>query len=159
MILLRKGNIFFLLKRKTAVWSTSDLLKHEKLQHRSELCCAVVCRFALTLWLRMKCTESEEEEPIKGKESQLQLSCFINQEVKYLATGLRLVRLMKGWTSEVSARCLSQVLTSPPLCPPATAGRNHKDVSHLGKKCPVYKICKLSSCPHWSDLLCVKPGD
>uniref|UniRef100_A0A3Q3G327 Ubiquitin carboxyl-terminal hydrolase n=1 Tax=Labrus bergylta TaxID=56723 RepID=A0A3Q3G327_9LABR len=38
----------------------------------------------------MKCTESEEEEPIKGKESQLQLSCFINQEVKYLATGLRL---------------------------------------------------------------------
>uniref|UniRef100_A0A8C5HPR8 Ubiquitin carboxyl-terminal hydrolase n=1 Tax=Gouania willdenowi TaxID=441366 RepID=A0A8C5HPR8_GOUWI len=38
----------------------------------------------------MKCTESEDEEPIKGKESQLQLSCFINQEVKYLATGLRL---------------------------------------------------------------------
>ncbi|XP_056149138.1 ubiquitin carboxyl-terminal hydrolase 14 [Lampris incognitus] len=38
----------------------------------------------------MKCTESEEEEPTKGKESQLQLSCFINQEVKYLATGLRL---------------------------------------------------------------------
>lgn len=39
----------------------------------------------------MKCTESEEEEPTKGTESQLQLSCFINQEVKYLATGLRLV--------------------------------------------------------------------
>uniref|UniRef100_A0A673YAV2 Ubiquitin carboxyl-terminal hydrolase n=1 Tax=Salmo trutta TaxID=8032 RepID=A0A673YAV2_SALTR len=38
----------------------------------------------------MKCTESEDEEPAKGKESQLQLSCFINQEVKYLATGLRL---------------------------------------------------------------------
>jgi len=38
----------------------------------------------------MKCTESEEEEPTKGKESQLQISCFINQEVKYLATGLRL---------------------------------------------------------------------
>ncbi|XP_062337655.1 ubiquitin carboxyl-terminal hydrolase 14 [Osmerus eperlanus] len=38
----------------------------------------------------MKCTESEEEEPTKGKESQLQLSCFINQEVKYLNTGLRL---------------------------------------------------------------------
>ncbi|XP_076829138.1 ubiquitin carboxyl-terminal hydrolase 14 [Brachyhypopomus gauderio] len=37
----------------------------------------------------MKCTESEEE-PSKGTESQLQLSCFINQEVKYLATGLRL---------------------------------------------------------------------
>uniref|UniRef100_A0AAY5L581 Ubiquitin carboxyl-terminal hydrolase n=1 Tax=Esox lucius TaxID=8010 RepID=A0AAY5L581_ESOLU len=40
--------------------------------------------------LSMKCTESEDEEPAKGKESQLQLSCFINQEVKYLATGLRL---------------------------------------------------------------------
>uniref|UniRef100_A0A8C1K0H2 Ubiquitin carboxyl-terminal hydrolase n=1 Tax=Cyprinus carpio TaxID=7962 RepID=A0A8C1K0H2_CYPCA len=38
----------------------------------------------------MKCTESEDEEPTKGTESQLQLSCFINQEVKYLATGLRL---------------------------------------------------------------------
>lgn len=40
----------------------------------------------------MKCTESEEEEVTKGKESQLQLSCFINQEVKYLFTGLKLVR-------------------------------------------------------------------
>uniref|UniRef100_A0A3Q4BAR0 Ubiquitin carboxyl-terminal hydrolase n=1 Tax=Mola mola TaxID=94237 RepID=A0A3Q4BAR0_MOLML len=38
----------------------------------------------------MKCTESEDEEPIKGKENQLQFSCFINPEVKYLATGLRL---------------------------------------------------------------------
>ncbi|KAI4879828.1 hypothetical protein NFI96_002174 [Prochilodus magdalenae] len=38
----------------------------------------------------MKCTEAEEEEPTKGSESHLQLSCFINQEVKYLATGLRL---------------------------------------------------------------------
>lgn len=47
--------------------------------------------FLLTLLSSMKCTESEDEEPIKGKESQLQLSCFINQEVKYLATGLRLV--------------------------------------------------------------------
>ena len=50
----------------------------------------------------MKCTESEEEEPIKGKESQLQLSCFINQEVKYLATGLRLVRIRKK-----AAACVS----------------------------------------------------
>lgn len=47
--------------------------------------------FLLTVLSSMKCTESEDEEPIKGKESQLQLSCFINQEVKYLATGLRLV--------------------------------------------------------------------
>lgn len=50
-----------------------------------------ILEFDLTLEFSMKCTESEEEEPIKGKESQLQLSCFINQEVKYLATGLRLV--------------------------------------------------------------------
>lgn len=40
---------------------------------------------------RMKCLESEEEEPTKGTESHLQLNCFINQEVKYLATGIRLV--------------------------------------------------------------------
>lgn len=40
----------------------------------------------------MKCTESEEEEVTKSKETQLQLSCFINQEVKYLFTGLKLVR-------------------------------------------------------------------
>ncbi|CAL1579427.1 unnamed protein product [Knipowitschia caucasica] len=46
--------------------------------------------FSVEFETSMKCTESEEEEPIKGKESQLQLSCFINQEVKYLATGLRL---------------------------------------------------------------------
>ncbi|XP_031720990.1 ubiquitin carboxyl-terminal hydrolase 14 [Anarrhichthys ocellatus] len=46
--------------------------------------------FGVEFETAMKCTEAEEEEPIKGKESQLQLSCFINQEVKYLATGLRL---------------------------------------------------------------------
>lgn len=39
----------------------------------------------------MKCTEAEEEEVTKGRENQLQLSCFINQEVKYLFTGLKLV--------------------------------------------------------------------
>ena len=39
----------------------------------------------------MKCTEAEEEEVTKGKENQLQLSCFISQEVKYLFTGLKLV--------------------------------------------------------------------
>uniref|UniRef100_A0A8C7IP06 Ubiquitin carboxyl-terminal hydrolase n=1 Tax=Oncorhynchus kisutch TaxID=8019 RepID=A0A8C7IP06_ONCKI len=47
--------------------------------------------FGVEFETTMKCTESEDEEPAKGKESQLQLSCFINQEVKYLATGLRLV--------------------------------------------------------------------
>ncbi|KAM8849661.1 ubiquitin carboxyl-terminal hydrolase 14 [Spinachia spinachia] len=46
--------------------------------------------FGVEFETSMKCTESEAEEPIKGKESQLQLSCFINQEVKYLSTGLRL---------------------------------------------------------------------
>ncbi|XP_053485933.1 ubiquitin carboxyl-terminal hydrolase 14 isoform X2 [Ictalurus furcatus] len=46
--------------------------------------------FGLEFDTTMKCTESEDEEPTKGTESQLQLSCFINQEVKYLATGLRL---------------------------------------------------------------------
>ncbi|KAM3866241.1 ubiquitin carboxyl-terminal hydrolase 14 [Diretmus argenteus] len=46
--------------------------------------------FGVEFETTMKCTEAEEEEPTKGKESQLQLSCFINQEVKYLATGLRL---------------------------------------------------------------------
>uniref|UniRef100_A0AAZ3RR38 Ubiquitin carboxyl-terminal hydrolase n=1 Tax=Oncorhynchus tshawytscha TaxID=74940 RepID=A0AAZ3RR38_ONCTS len=52
---------------------------------------AILCvLISLTSVLSMKCTESEDEEPAKGKESQLQLSCFINQEVKYLATGLRL---------------------------------------------------------------------
>lgn len=30
-----------------------------------------------------------------------------------------------------------------PHFPPATAGRDHKNVSNLGKKCPVYKICKF----------------
>lgn len=46
--------------------------------------------FGVEFETTMKCTESEDEEPSKGSESQLQLSCFINQEVKYLATGLRL---------------------------------------------------------------------
>lgn len=35
-------------------------------------------------------------------------------------------------------------VTSPHLSPPATAGRNHKDVSNLGEKCPLHKICKCS---------------
>ena len=56
------------------------------------VCVSAVAVSSLTPVLTsMKCTESEEEEPTKGKESQLQLSCFINQEVKYLNTGLRLV--------------------------------------------------------------------
>uniref|UniRef100_A0A671LKZ6 Ubiquitin carboxyl-terminal hydrolase n=1 Tax=Sinocyclocheilus anshuiensis TaxID=1608454 RepID=A0A671LKZ6_9TELE len=46
--------------------------------------------FGVEFETTMKCTESEDEDPTKGTESQLQLSCFINTEVKYLATGLRL---------------------------------------------------------------------
>ena len=51
--------------------------------------------FLILILQSMKCTESEEEEVTKGKESQLQLSCFINQEVKYLFTGLKLVRTIR----------------------------------------------------------------
>ncbi|GAA6073328.1 ubiquitin carboxyl-terminal hydrolase 14 [Tachysurus ichikawai] len=43
----------------------------------------------------MKCMESEDEEPVVGMESNLQLSCFINQEVKYLATGIRLSKISR----------------------------------------------------------------
>lgn len=46
--------------------------------------------FGIEFESTMKCTESEEEEVTKSKENQLQLSCFINQEVKYLFTGLKL---------------------------------------------------------------------
>ena len=46
--------------------------------------------FGIEIETVMKCTEAEEEEVTKGKENQLQLSCFISQEVKYLFTGLKL---------------------------------------------------------------------
>ncbi|XP_024436349.1 ubiquitin carboxyl-terminal hydrolase 14 [Desmodus rotundus] len=55
--------------------------------------------FGVEFETTMKCTESEEEEVTKGKESQLQLSCFINQEVKYLFTGLKL-RLQEEITKQ-----------------------------------------------------------
>lgn len=37
----------------------------------------------------MKCTEAEDEEPTVTKENQLQLSCFIDTDVKYLISGLK----------------------------------------------------------------------
>jgi len=43
-------------------------------------------RFACEL----KCTESEEEQPAHSEENFLQLSCFINQDVKYMHSGLKL---------------------------------------------------------------------
>ncbi|KAM4687376.1 ubiquitin carboxyl-terminal hydrolase 14 [Discoglossus pictus] len=46
--------------------------------------------FGIEFETSMKCTESEEEVVTKSTESHLQLSCFINQEVKYLITGLKL---------------------------------------------------------------------
>nr|XP_033789819.1 ubiquitin carboxyl-terminal hydrolase 14 isoform X1 [Geotrypetes seraphini] len=46
--------------------------------------------FSIEFETTMKCTEAAEEDATKGKENQLQLSCFINQEVKYLFTGLKL---------------------------------------------------------------------
>ena len=38
---------------------------------------------------KLKNVESEEEAAAEGKEEFLQLSCFIQQEVKYMHTGLR----------------------------------------------------------------------
>ncbi|KAK7485364.1 hypothetical protein BaRGS_00023463 [Batillaria attramentaria] len=37
----------------------------------------------------MKCTEAPEEESTKSREKFLQLSCFIDQDVKYMHTGLK----------------------------------------------------------------------
>ncbi|XP_064624710.1 ubiquitin carboxyl-terminal hydrolase 14-like [Lineus longissimus] len=45
--------------------------------------------FGLELETTMKCVESEEEEPTHSKEIQFQLSCFIEQNVKYMHTGLK----------------------------------------------------------------------
>jgi ubiquitin carboxyl-terminal hydrolase 14 len=39
--------------------------------------------------VQMKCLESEEEPAETSKESQLELSCFLNQEVKYLQLGIK----------------------------------------------------------------------
>lgn len=97
----------------------------------------------------MKCTESEDEEPIKGKESQLQLSCFINQEVKYLATGLRLVSDLDD-DRHASILCTNgrfygnrrHLLVFVFLIFPETTGGNHENVRNLGEKRPVYKICE-----------------
>ena len=39
---------------------------------------------------QMKCEESPDEPAVTSRESFLQLSCFISQDVKYLYTGLKL---------------------------------------------------------------------
>uniref|UniRef100_A0A8C4QEL3 Ubiquitin carboxyl-terminal hydrolase n=1 Tax=Eptatretus burgeri TaxID=7764 RepID=A0A8C4QEL3_EPTBU len=45
--------------------------------------------FGIEFDTEMKCSETADEDVVKGHETHLQLSCFINQEVKYLFTGLR----------------------------------------------------------------------
>uniref|UniRef100_UPI00358E510C ubiquitin carboxyl-terminal hydrolase 14 isoform X1 n=2 Tax=Myxine glutinosa TaxID=7769 RepID=UPI00358E510C len=45
--------------------------------------------FGIEFNTEMKCSETADEDVVKGHETHLQLSCFINQEVKYLFTGLR----------------------------------------------------------------------
>ncbi|XP_017792063.1 PREDICTED: ubiquitin carboxyl-terminal hydrolase 14 [Habropoda laboriosa] len=45
--------------------------------------------FGGTFDTELKCIESEDEPPTKGKEEFLQLSCFISTEVKYMHSGLR----------------------------------------------------------------------
>lgn len=45
--------------------------------------------FGGTFDTELKCVESEEEPPTKGKEEFLQLSCFISTDVKYMHSGLR----------------------------------------------------------------------
>ncbi|XP_011313663.1 ubiquitin carboxyl-terminal hydrolase 14 [Fopius arisanus] len=45
--------------------------------------------FGGTFDTELKCVETEDEEPTKGKEDFLQLSCFISTDVKYMHSGLR----------------------------------------------------------------------
>lgn len=45
--------------------------------------------FGGTFDTELKCIESEDEAPTKGKEEFLQLSCFISTDVKYMHSGLR----------------------------------------------------------------------
>ena len=45
--------------------------------------------FGVKLDVEWKCDENETEEVQKTKESQLQLSCFITADVKYMHSGLR----------------------------------------------------------------------
>lgn len=91
----------------------SCFIKVVKPQLTSQLCVMLLLSLFLTLHFSMKCTESEDEEPIKGKESQLQLSCFINQEVKYLATGLRLVSVSSEGHYATPLACLMTWLFIP----------------------------------------------
>ncbi|CAF1280775.1 unnamed protein product [Adineta steineri] len=45
--------------------------------------------FGISAQAIMKCTEAPEETPTVSEERLLQMSCFINQDVKYLVTGLK----------------------------------------------------------------------
>lgn len=50
--------------------------------------------FGGTFDVEMKCNETEDEAPKKTTENFLQLSCFISQEVKYMLSGIKSVRLL-----------------------------------------------------------------
>nr|QBH73739.1 hypothetical protein [Eurycantha calcarata] len=45
--------------------------------------------FGGTMDVELKCTETDDEPPTKSTEQFLQLSCFISQDVRYMASGLR----------------------------------------------------------------------
>ncbi|XP_063972812.1 ubiquitin carboxyl-terminal hydrolase 14 isoform X2 [Diachasmimorpha longicaudata] len=45
--------------------------------------------FGGTFDTELKCVETEDEEPTKGKEDFLQLSCFISNDLKYMHSGLK----------------------------------------------------------------------
>lgn len=43
--------------------------------------------------MEMKCAEAPDEPPTTSRENFLQLSCFISQDVKYMLSGLKSVKL------------------------------------------------------------------
>ncbi|KAG1933643.1 ubiquitin carboxyl-terminal hydrolase [Pimephales promelas] len=102
--------------------------------------------FGVEFETTMKCTESEDEDPTKGSESQLQLSCFINQEVKYLATGLRLVSGPSRTHEEPPVLTIPVNILSLSLIIEATGG-HHKVLPILTKKCPLYQIVQNQPSP------------
>lgn len=70
--------------------------------------------FGGTFDCQMKCNETDDEEPTKSKENFLQLSCFINQEVKYMHSGLRL-RLNEQLTKRSSTLDRDAIYTKQSL--------------------------------------------
>lgn len=97
------SNLFCTTRSESTVYTSTELprlLCCLACSHSSSSSALGVWWFSLILW-SMKCTEAEEEEVTKGKENLLQLSCFINQEVKYLFTGLKLVSCCNFYWIEI----------------------------------------------------------